>query len=131
MIYIAAHGEHHLADPSASFIELADGPLRVRDILKLRLDQPVVILNACDTHRGYLLGNEMMGLVRSFFYAGASAVVATQWQVEDAAAADLMTQIMHEVQAEPLLARAVQRAQQRFIRRRQHPTAHPFFGGRL
>jgi CHAT domain-containing protein len=129
LIYIAAHGEHHLADPSASFIELADGPLRVRDILGLRLDRPVVVLNACDTHRGYLLGNEMMGLVRSFFYAGASAVIATQWQVEDAAAADLMTQIMREMQTEPLLARAVQRAQQRFIRRSQHPTTHPFFWG--
>ncbi|MFN3333745.1 MAG: CHAT domain-containing protein [Caldilinea sp.] len=129
LIYIAAHGEHHLADPSASFIELADGPLRVRDILGLRLDRPVVILNACDTHRGYLLGNEMMGLVRSFFYAGAAAVISTQWQVEDAAAAELMTRIMHEVQAEPLLARAVQRGQQRFIRRSQHPTAHPFFWG--
>lgn len=129
LIYIAAHGEHHLADPSASFIELADGPLRVRDILGLRLDRPVVSLNACDTHRGYLLGNEMMGLVRSFFYAGAAAVISTQWQVEDAAAAELMTRIMHEVQAEPLLARAVQRGQQRFIRRSQHPTAHPFFWG--
>lgn len=129
LIYIAAHGEYHLADPSASFIELADGPLRVRDILSLRLDHPIVVLNACDTNRGYLLGNEMMGLVRSFFYAGASAVIATQWQVEDQAAAALMTEVMRGVQAGELLGRALQLAQCRFIQRRNTPTAHPFFWG--
>jgi tetratricopeptide (TPR) repeat protein len=129
LIYIAAHGEYHLAEPSASFIELADGPLRVRDILSLTLANPIVVLNACDTSRGYLLGNEMMGLVRSFFYAGASAIIAAQWQVEDAAASDLMTQIMREVLAGKSLAYALQVAQRTFLRRTDDPTAHPFFWG--
>lgn len=129
LIYIAAHGEYHLAEPSASFIELANGPLRVRDILSLTLANPIVVLNACDTSRGYLLGNEMMGLVRSFFYAGASAIIATQWQVEDAAASDLMTQIMREVLAGKSLAHALQVAQQTFLRRKDALTAHPFFWG--
>lgn len=129
LIYLAAHGEFHLADPAASFIELADGPLRVRDILALRLAAPVVVLNACDTSRGYLIGNELMGLVRGFFYAGAAVVVAAQWQVEDVAASDLMTQIMHQAQAGHSLAFALQRAQQRFIHRSGDPTAHPFFWG--
>ncbi len=129
LIYIAAHGEYHLAEPSASFIELADGPLCVRDILSLTLANPIVILNACDTSRGYLIGNELMGLVRSFFYAGASAVIATQWQVEDQAAAELMTEVMRGVQAGELIGRALQLAQRRFIQRRNTPTAHPFFWG--
>jgi tetratricopeptide (TPR) repeat protein len=129
LIYVAAHGEYHLAEPSASFIELADGPLRVRDILSLTLAHPIVVLNACDTSRGYLIGNEMMGLVRSFFYAGASAIVATQWQVEDAAASDLMTQLMREMLAGRSLAQALQIAQQTFLRRTGDLTVHPFFWG--
>jgi CHAT domain-containing protein len=129
LIYLAAHGEYHRADPAASFIELADGPLCVRDILALRLAAPVVVLNACDTSRGYLIGNELMGLVRGFFYAGAAAVVAAQWQVEDVAASSLMTQIMHEVQAGEALAHALQRAQQRCIQHTGQPASHPFFWG--
>lgn len=128
-IYIAAHGEYSIGVPASSFIELADGLLRVRDILALRLAAPVVILNACDTNKGHLLGNEMMGWVRGFLFAGASSIIAAHWQVEDIAASELMIQLVREVQAGSSLARALQRAQQMLIRRAGHHATHPFFWG--
>ena len=80
-IYMAAHGEYQIGAPAASFIELADRPLCVADILTLKLKATTVVLSACETSKGYLTGNEMMGLVRAFLYAGAKAVVATHWSV--------------------------------------------------
>jgi CHAT domain-containing protein/tetratricopeptide (TPR) repeat protein len=138
LIYVAAHGVHHAGDPRESYVELSDRPLRVRDVLTLQLPQSLVVLSACDTGRGQLIGNELMGLVRSFLYAGASSVLSTHWQVHDDVAHQVMTTIMRLLAGGCPLPEAVQQVQQQWIRRESEmtskghePWVHPFFWGAL
>ncbi|MCB0108742.1 MAG: CHAT domain-containing protein, partial [Caldilineaceae bacterium] len=129
LIYFAAHGEYAPGDPAASFLELADGPLRVADILPLKLKATTVILNACETNRGLLRGNEMMGLVRAFLYAGAQSVIATHWPIDDAAGHRLMAHFMEAIRHGELPTTALRAAQCAMIHGSQEKYRHPFFWG--
>jgi len=101
VLHVAAHAEADSVDPLYSNIKLAPpehppiGPdkLSARDIYKLRLDDVgLVTLSACDTALGRLgLGNEIEGLTRAFFYAGASSVIVSMWMVDDEASALTMS----------------------------------------
>jgi CHAT domain-containing protein len=70
---------------------LADDDLTLVDILSLRLGARMVVLSACEGAIGQRYpGDEIMGLARAFFMAGAQTVVASLWPVEDASASELM-----------------------------------------
>lgn len=129
LIYIAAHGEYRIGEPAASFIELADGQLAIQDILKLRLQGAIVILSACETSKGHLSGNEMLGLVRAFLYAGARSVVATYWPVDDSTTSSLMTIFMLEYCQSGDLTNALCKAQRSFLANRSAQSSHPFYWG--
>lgn len=66
----------------------ADSPydsfLQRGEIFNLRLNADLVVLSACDTGRGKLYqGEGVVGLTRSFMYAGTPSVVASLWKVND------------------------------------------------
>jgi CHAT domain-containing protein len=64
-----------------SLYELTDMPLRAR----------LVVLSACQTAMGKLLGgDEVSGLTRTFLLAGANTVVSSLWKVSDESTAILM-----------------------------------------
>jgi CHAT domain-containing protein len=68
-----------------------NGFLRLVDIYQWRINAQLVVLSACRTGLGTRLENEgQIGLVRGFFYAGASDVLATLWSVDDRATAIFM-----------------------------------------
>lgn len=65
-----------------------DGLLIASEATMLDLDADRVILSACDTAEGLSLGGDRLGgLVQGFLNAGARAITATHWRVDDAAAA--------------------------------------------
>ena len=70
------------------------GFLRLEDLIRSwrsRLsDCELVVLSACETQRGIRIGDSRMALPVGFFYAGAPAVVASLWKVDDRSAARLM-----------------------------------------
>ncbi|MCB9148115.1 MAG: CHAT domain-containing protein [Caldilineaceae bacterium] len=131
IIYLAAHGEYRVGASTSSYIEFADGRLHAGDILALDLKASAVILSACETNRGLLRGNEMMGLVRAFLYAGARAVLATHWSVEDQAMYDLMQDFATQLRSGIGLSRSLSQAQRGFICQKCTPYVHPFFWGGL
>jgi CHAT domain-containing protein len=65
-----------------------DGFLSPADIAVLPLDAELVVLSACRTAGGVLIGGEgVHGLASAFLGAGARAVAATMWQIDDHRAA--------------------------------------------
>ena len=86
---------------------IADGLLKLEDILKLSLDADLVVLSACNTAAADGNGAESVsGLGRGFFYAGARAVLATHWPVETVSARELVTRLFERYAADPKLTRA-------------------------
>jgi CHAT domain-containing protein len=68
-----------------------DGLLRLHEIFNLSLKAELVVLSACQTALGReIKGEGLIGLTRGFMYAGAPRVVASLWNVEDRATAEIM-----------------------------------------
>jgi CHAT domain-containing protein len=81
-------------DPSTEAPPREDGILTAEEVQALDLRGcELVVLSACDTGLGALArGQGVLGLQRAFQAAGARAVVASLWKVEDAATRTLMEQ---------------------------------------
>ena len=63
--------------------EHGDGQLTAADIPETRLNDALVVLSACDTAQGRPTADGIVGLARSYFLAGAHAVIASSWKVPD------------------------------------------------
>jgi CHAT domain-containing protein len=86
---------------------IADGLLKLEDILKLSMDPDLVVLSACNTAAADGAGVEAVsGLVRGFFYAGARSVLATHWPVETVSARQLVTHLFERYSQDSTLTRA-------------------------
>jgi CHAT domain-containing protein len=101
IVHFATHGildEEHpelsglvlsLYDREGRFRE--EGFLSLGDIYGLSLPVDLVVLSACRTGLGKeVRGEGLIGLTRGFMYAGSPRVVASLWQVDDEATAELM-----------------------------------------
>ncbi len=102
-LHLACHGRFNPTWPMASYLNLADGPLDVADLLyHLRLNADLVSLSACETGRNHVLrGDEMVGLTRAFLYAGTPSVVVSHWVVDELATRLLMERFYQELIAQP------------------------------
>ncbi|NER37933.1 MAG: CHAT domain-containing protein [Oscillatoria sp. SIO1A7] len=73
-----------------------DGLLTSLDILAMNLNASLVVLSACDTGRGRLTGDGVIGLSRSFMTAGVESVLVSLWKVPDKPTADLMVEFYRQ-----------------------------------
>ena len=71
------------------------------DVTTMQLDADVVILSACNSGgpNGATSGESLSGLARSFFYAGARALMVTHWSVNDQATALLVAGTLQRLRA--------------------------------
>ena len=96
VIHIASHGEFNNAAPAESRLLLArdktnDGSLTIGEIFAMRLNADLITLSACETGLGKLAsGDEIIGMNRAFFYAGATSLVSSLWRISDVASAVVM-----------------------------------------
>ena len=91
VIHIATHAAFRLDNPMFSAIRLGDGPLSLFDLYDLRVSAELVTLSGCGTGLNALMGgDELLGLVRGWLYAGAHSVVVSLWDVNDRSTAALM-----------------------------------------
>jgi len=108
----------------------ADGLLTASEIAGLRLDADLVVLSACNTASpsGAFGGEALSGLARSFFHAGARALLVTHWQVDSQATTDLMIGAFGANDGGAAgFSDRLRAAQAKLIA--QPETAHPFFWG--
>jgi CHAT domain-containing protein len=75
--HVAAHGRFRADNPMFSALVLADGPLTVYDLERLRRAPRTIMLAACDSGLSQVRpGDEMSGLATALLAVGASTVVA-------------------------------------------------------
>ncbi len=88
-----------LSAPSVTGEVNGDGLLTMEKILTLKLNADWVVLSACNTASGEGAGAEAVsGLGRAFFYAGARALLVSNWPVDSEAARMLMTDLFRRQQ---------------------------------
>src|SRR5689334_3417717 len=144
IVYFATHGlvagdVKGVAEPSLALSipaqpsELDDGLLTASEVAQLKLNADWVVLSACNTIAGDKPGAEALsGLARSFFYAGARALLVTHWAVDSAAATRLTTTTFDRIKAEPNIGRAeaLRQAMLAYLNDASSPrNAYPAFWG--
>ena len=98
IIHLAVHAKaNHRRPNEAALILLSDakagddGFLQANEVLDLRLKADLVLLSACDTSVGKLLGEDgIANLARSFLATGAKTVVSTLWEAVNTFASTLI-----------------------------------------
>jgi CHAT domain-containing protein len=100
VVHFATHGVLNAERPELSGIVLSlfdregrrqDGFLRLHDIYNLDLPVRLIVLSACGTGLGKAIrGEGLVGLVGGFLSTGSLGVVASYWDVDDEATAELM-----------------------------------------
>lgn len=116
-----------------------DGLLTMGEVLGLKLNADWVVLSACNTAAADGQGAEAVsGLGRAFFYAGARALLVSNWPVHSVATRELMTTLFQTQAGAPdmIRAEALRRARLQLIDKGvfkdRHGTAvfsyaHPLF----
>lgn len=103
-VHLATHGIIDENKPNRSGLALStkselsassseDGMLRSSEIFGMNINSDMVVLSACNTGLGKMVDGEgMLGMQRSFFYAGTSTVVVSLWNVYDRSTASFMNE---------------------------------------
>jgi CHAT domain-containing protein/uncharacterized protein (UPF0332 family) len=138
IIHFSTHGLLDSRHPELSGLVLSlvdevgqpqEGFLRLHEIYNLRLNADLVVLSACQTGLGKdVRGEGLIGLTRGFMYAGAPRVVASLWQVDDAASAELMKRFYRGMLQEKLPPAAALRAAQIEMLKKRHWQS-PYYWG--
>ena len=76
----------------------ADGLLHLGEVKTLGLRSDLVVMSACETSLGHVIGGEgMVGLPQAFLIGGSRAVIASLWSVDDEATSDLMKELYKNI----------------------------------
>lgn len=119
-VHLATHGIFDDVQGINSSIALAPNPnksdkndnglLTAGEIVDLKLNAELVVLSACDTGRGKITGDGVIGLSRALISAGVPSVLVSLWSVPDAPTAQLMTEFYKNLQKNPDKAQALRQA---------------------
>jgi len=91
IIHIATHGTYRQDNPMFSGIRLGAGYLNLYDLYQMRLNARLVTLSGCATGMNFVsTGDELLGLQRGLFCAGATSLLLSLWDVHDRSTSELM-----------------------------------------
>jgi hypothetical protein len=100
LAHIAAHGSFRIDNPLFSALELADGPLTVYDIERLRQPPTRVVLSACDTGQSAVRpGDELMGFTAALLGLGTRTLIAPVVPVPTDGTAPVMVELHQKLAA--------------------------------
>ncbi len=98
-----------------------DGLLTSGEIFDMKLDADLVVLSACDTGRGDIKSDGVIGLSRSLITAGAPSIIVSLWAVSDDSTAMLMTEFYQNLRRNPDKAVALRNAMLSTMKKHYHP----------
>ena len=118
-LHFASHGEFDADNPMGSALMLAGNSitdekfrLTVSELYSMRLNADLVTLSACQTGLGKVSnGDDVLGLLRGFLYAGANSVISTLWEIDDEATEKLMVGFYRDLKGGKPKAKALRDAQ--------------------
>jgi CHAT domain-containing protein len=107
-----------------SSIRLGDGYLNLYDLYQVRLPAKLVTLSGCATGMNFVsAGDELLGLQRGLFCAGATSLLLSLWDVHDESTAALMQSFYKSFVESGDMAGSLQAAMHEL--RGENP--HPYF----
>ncbi len=121
IIHLATHGDFKDKNGLESAIAFADGKLTAADVLQLNLKANLVVLSACNTAKGTITGDGVIGLSRAFILAGTPSIIVTLWFIPDAATGKLMPEFYRNLQGNSDRAQALRQAMLTTMRDYPHP----------
>lgn len=133
VIHIATHAtaDSHYPDRAALVLAQApntadDGLLQLREIMHLSLNADLVTLSACETEVGADQGEAgVVNLEQAFLIAGARAVVASLWNVEDSSTTTLMKSFYEHLAQHEDKAMALTQAKRDILKK--YPDVAPYY----
>jgi len=130
LLLFSCHGEFDATNPLFSALLLAsdqknDGRLEAHEIFGLDMNAYLVAMSACETGLAKIgIGDEVIGLSRSFIYAGSSSLLSSLWKVDDLATAVMIKRFFRYLRQGSSKAKALQQALN-FVR--EHINVHPIY----
>jgi len=130
ILHFATHGLLNEQAPMLSALALAadsldggdDGFLTCAEIFSMtQLHADLIVLSACQTGRGQITGDGILGLSRAFLYAGTPTLIVTQWSIDDQATSFLMAEFYQEYRRTSRKAMALREAQLRTLAKYKAP----------
>jgi CHAT domain-containing protein len=127
IVHLATHGVIDSSAPLFSALltsPTAQQPARLSlyEIQGMQLKARLVVLSACQTGVGRLLGgDEVAGFTRTFLLAGADTVVASLWNVSDQSTAELMEGFYRNLRAGELPSTALRTSALALRKKFPHP----------
>ena len=126
-LHVASHGQFNPKNPLGSRLLLSkaekdDGSLTVSELYDLQLRAELVVLSACETGLGGLMGgDDVVGLTRALIYAGAENIVSSLWEVDDETTLILMENFYKAIDQGMDKAQALRYAQNKLRIKNPHP----------
>lgn len=146
IVHLATHGVYDKQHPMFSYLEFSpDSHLYAREIFGLPLEANLVTLSGCETLlpqqvdaediHTLVSGDELVGFIQAFMYAGTPSMLSSLWRVSDTATQYLMSAFYQnlsrigKVKALQQACQSVIRSTIRIGRRKKRDMGliHPFF----
>lgn len=122
LLHIATHGVYRRDNPMFSGIRLGDGYLNLYDLYQMKLNARLVALSGCATGMNFVAaGDELLGLQRGLFCAGATTLLLSLWDVHDESTALLMGHFYKRYIEGHDMAESLQHAMRELRQSRPHP----------
>lgn len=127
LIHFSCHGFFHPEMPMKSGLLLGnDEILSIEDIFQLELSATMVTLSACQTGLNKQNpGDDLIGLTRSFIYAGSPSVVVSLWSVSAQSTLEMMEKFYNHIKAGMSKIEALRNAQMDMLQSTEH--SHPYY----
>ena len=132
IIHLAVHGRTNSLYPDRAALVLLpdaaakeDGLLDASEIVQLRIGADMVVLSACDTAVGMLLGQDgVANISRAFLAGGTRTVISTLWAADDISATSLLKRFYAELESGKDVAHSLTAAKRDLIKTFRAP---PYF----
>ena len=120
LVHIAAHGRTETGEiilspnfPSTKTPEEKDFLLKMADVLDAKVHAKLVVLSCCNSGRGKIKVEGVVGIARAFLGAGARSVIATLWAIDDEATLAFMRHFYEHLVAGQSASKSLHHAMKR------------------